>query len=235
MIRTFFIICKLAKVLLTSGCKSKKAISLMKTDKTQGDKFVGEQVMNWAKNTCKVTDCNVTVIGEENIPQDRPCVFIANHQGMLDIPVLLGFINKPKAFIAKIEILKVPILSKWMKFMHCTFLDRKNPRQSINAMKEAIENVKSGYSIVIFPEGTRSKGGPIKNFKPGSFKLAFESEAPIVPVTIDGTWKIFEQYKRLRGADVKLTIHPVIETKGISKEQRLSIPGQVQNIISAAL
>ena len=98
--------------------------------------------------------------GQENIPQDTAVVLIGNHQSYLDIPVLMGYVNKPIAFIAKSEILKVPVLSKAMKLMQCTFLVRTDMKQSVKAMAEAVETIKKGYSMVIFPEGTRSKGGP---------------------------------------------------------------------------
>ena len=122
-----------------------------------------------------------------------------------------------------------------MKLMKCVFLARKNPRQSVEAMHQGMENVKKGYSMVIFPEGTRSKGGPVKEFKPGSFKLAFQSSADIVPVTIDGTWKIYEEHKNIKPAKIKLTIHPVVKTEGLSKEELREIPAQVQKIVESAL
>ena len=102
-------------------------------------------------------------------------------------------------------------------------------------MSEAVENVRKGYSLVIFPEGTRSKGGPIKEFKAGSFKLAFKSGVPIVPVTIDGTWKLFEEKKRLQPAEITLTIHPAIPTAGLSKEELTLIPPKVQEIVARGL
>lgn len=192
-------------------------------------------VIDWAKYCVDVTGAQVEVTGIENIPTERSVVYIGNHQGIFDIPLLLGYIPYQKAFIAKIEILKIPMISDWMKLMKCVFLDRKNPRQSIEAMHQGMENVKNGYSMVIFPEGTRNKGGPVKEFKPGSFKLAFQSEADIVPVTIDGTWKIYEENKKIKPASIKLTIHPAVKTEGLSKDELREIPAQVQKIVESAL
>lgn len=200
------------------------------------DALIAERVQEWAKYIVSISGKNtkVNVTGLENVPKDTACVFIGNHQGDFDIPVLLGYIPKQKAFIAKAEILRTPMLASWMKLMRCTFLVRNNPRQSIQAFNEAVENVKKGYSQVIFPEGHRSKGGPMKEFKAGSFKLAFRSEVPIVPFTIDGTWRLFEE-KGLNSGIVNLTIHPPIETKGLTKEEQIAIPAKVQEIVASAL
>lgn len=238
MFRTLIGLFKIIWYLISSLPTKKKVDKLDKEGKIkERDEVVAPLVMSWAQYMIKVTGKNTTVkvIGEENVPQDTAVVFIGNHQGYFDIPLLLGYINKPKAFVSKIEVLKVPIISDWMRYMQCTFLDRKNPRQSIKAMSEAVENVRKGYSLVIFPEGTRSKGGPIKEFKAGSFKLAFKSGVPIVPVTIDGTWKLFEEKKRLQPAEITLTIHPAIPTAGLSKEELTLIPPKVQEIVARGL
>lgn len=227
------------KVIVYMFKKQKLLKQVKKLEQDGKDQEVKEKiaplVIDWAKYCVDVTGTQVEVTGIENVPTDRSVVYIGNHQGIFDIPLLLGYIPYQKAFIAKIEILKVPMISDWMKLMKCVFLARKNPRQSIEAIHQGIENVKNGYSMVIFPEGTRSKGGPVKEFKPGSFKLAFQSSADIVPVTIDGTWKIYEEHKRIKPAKIKLTIHPVVKTEGLSKEELREIPAQVQKIVESAL
>ncbi|MBQ1197268.1 MAG: 1-acyl-sn-glycerol-3-phosphate acyltransferase [Spirochaetaceae bacterium] len=201
----------------------------------EGKEKIAPLVIDWAKYCVDATGSTIEVTGIENIPADKSVVYIGNHQGIFDIPLLLGYIPYQKAFISKIEILKIPMISDWMKLMKCVFLARKNPRQSVEAMHQGMENVKNGYSMVIFPEGTRNKGGPVKEFKPGSFKLAFQSGADIVPVTIDGTWKIYEENNKIKPANIKLTIHPVVKTEGLSKDELHEIPSQVQKIVESAL
>lgn len=227
------------KVIVYMFKKQKLLKEINKIEKAGNEQEVKEKiaplVIDWAKYCVDATGTQVEVTGIENVPTDRSVVYIGNHQGIFDIPLLLGYIPYQKAFIAKIEILKIPVLSDWMKLMKCVFLARKSPRQSVEAMHQGIENVKNGYSMVIFPEGTRSKGGPVKEFKPGSFKLAFQAEADIVPVTIDGTWKIYEEHKKINPAKIKLTIHPAIKTEGLNKEELREIPAQVQKIVESAL
>lgn len=199
------------------------------------DEKVKNQVFTWTRAVVALTNSTVSVTGLENIPHDTAVVFMGNHQGYMDIPLILGYVNKPTAFISKIEIKKVPIMSKWMELMQCVFMDRKNMRQSVQAISDAVETLKNGYSLVIFPEGTRSKGGPVAPFKAGSFKLAFRSEVPIIPLTIDGTWKVLEEHKKLCPSHIKLTIHPPIQTKELTREEQIALPNKIRDIVISAL
>ena len=101
------------------------------------DRIVTREVGKWARFVIRHAGGTVMVHGLENVPRNTPVVFIGNHQSYLDIPILLGFIDVKKAFIAKIELLSVPGLAGWMKLMQCTFLDRNNMRQSVQAIQEA--------------------------------------------------------------------------------------------------
>ncbi len=238
MFKTIIALIRVAFYMLSKNNLRRLALKYDKAgDIENRDKVVFGIVPQWARYVfTNVTKSTVEVIGEEKIPKDRAVVFIGNHQGNMDIPLLFGFINKPMTFVAKAELGKIPLLSDWMRLLQCTFLERKSPRKSIQAIHDAAEGVKKGYSQVIFPEGTRSKGGPHHEFKAGSFKLAFMSDAPIVPVTIDGTWRIYEgQKKVVTGQHVKLTIHDPIETKGLTKEEQSKIPEMVEKIVCEGL
>ncbi|MFI3258259.1 MAG: lysophospholipid acyltransferase family protein [Spirochaetales bacterium] len=204
-------------------------------NKVECDRTIKAATKWWSDKIFSLLETTVEVVGSENVPKDTAALFVCNHQGATDIPLILGYVDKPIAFIAKIELKKAPILSSWMELMQCTFIDRKSHQQSIKAMESAVEKLKNGYSQLVFPEGTRSHGGPIKEFKSGSFKLAFRAEVPVVPVTIDGTWKVLDKTHKFSGVRVKLTIHPPIETKGLAKEELQKIPKKAQDIISAAL
>lgn len=237
----FATIISLVKIVLYMLSKNNLRRLALKYDKAgdiiSRDRVVFGIVPQWARFVVeKVTETSVEVTGTEKIPSDRAVVFIGNHQGNMDIPVLFGFIDKPMTFVAKVELGKIPLLSDWMRLLQCTFIERNSPRKSIQAIHDAADGVKKGYSQVIFPEGTRSKGGPHHEFKAGSFKLAFMSEAPIVPVTIDGTWRIFEGQKKIKkGQRVRLTIHDPIETKGLSKDEQAKIPELVEKIVCGSL
>ncbi len=237
MIRTIIAIIRFWIYLVTRRGELKIARRLEKEGKAEEyNEYVAARVRDWARYVVALSGGTVTVSGEENIPRDRAVVFVGNHQSNLDIPILLGYVAKPKAFIAKIELLRVPFLSDWMKMMRCTFLDRKNMRQSVRAMDEAVENVKKGHSLVIFPEGTRSKSDEVAEFKQGSFKLALRSGAPIVPVTIDGSWHMLEEKGRfMRNVAVRVVVHPAIVTEGLAKEDTLALPERVRAIIAGGI
>jgi 1-acyl-sn-glycerol-3-phosphate acyltransferase len=157
------------------------------------DELIHRFPKKWANSLVKLTGSNVNVIGEEHIPTEGPVLFVSNHQGNFDIPLLIGFIKKPKGFISKVEVKKMPIIAEWMELMKCVFMDRSNPRQSVKALQKGTQYLNEGHSIVVFPEGTRSKSDEIGEFKKGSFRLALKSGVPIIPITINGSYKIMEQ------------------------------------------
>lgn len=200
------------------------------------DIAVNSIVSKWAKDLLKLAGAEVTVIGAENVPPDRAVLFVSNHQGNFDIPILLGYVNKPKAFIAKIEMLKMPIIRNWMRQMNCVFMDRHNLRQSLRVMNEAGEYIKKGYSMVVFPEGTRSKGKTMGEFKAGSLRIATKANVPIVPVTIKGSYKLMEQNGSIiKPAEVEVVISEPIETYGLTNEQISGLHEKIRTIIASKL
>jgi 1-acyl-sn-glycerol-3-phosphate acyltransferase len=233
MFRTIIALIRFFAYLAARSNQMKRVKKLEKAgDIAARDKIVNTVVPEWARFVVSLSRGTIEVRGEENLPSDRAVVFIGNHQGNFDIPILLGFVKKPMAFISKIEVLKIPYLGGWMRQMQCVFLDRKNMRQSVEAMREAENTLKRGYSLAIFPEGTRSRGGPVADFKAGSFKIAYKAGAPIVPITIDGSWRLFEERGRIgSGGHVRVTIHPAIETAGLSREEQLTVPESVRSIV----
>lgn len=200
------------------------------------DEIVYKTVSRWARSLVKLTGSRISVTGQENIPKSGPVVFMSNHQGNFDIPIMMGYIDTPKAFISKIEIQKIPLVSTWMKYMNCVFMDRKDIRQSVESINKSVAYIKQGYSFVIFPEGTRSKGDFMGDFKQGSFKLAIKAGVPIVPVTIKGSYKIMEENGfMIKPASVQVIISQPIDTKVLTKEEAKDLPQVVKNIISANL
>jgi 1-acyl-sn-glycerol-3-phosphate acyltransferase len=214
-----------------------KVNRLAKQGKTiEHDLLTDQTAKKWARSLVKLAGVSVVTTGEENIPYEGSVLFVSNHQGNFDIPILLGYIKKPKAFIAKIELLKLPLLRTWMIHLKCVFMDRSDIRQSLKVINQAAEHLKEGYSMVIFPEGTRSKNETLSEFKPGSLKLALKAGVPIVPVAIQGSYKIMEQNGFIiKPAHVKITIFDPIPTAGLTKEQATELPERVRKIIEQGL
>ena len=196
--------------------------------------YIHKVTSNWAKLVMKAAGAKINIIGLENVPKDETLLFVSNHQSNFDIPLLLSCIDVPKGFIAKKELENWPFISTWMKYINCIFMDRDNLRKSAEAIVDGIKILNSGYSMVVFPEGTRSKGKPIGEFKGGSFKLATKSKCTIVPITINGTYKLMESNKNLvKSADIELVIHPPIETSKLNKDELETLPETVHSIISS--
>ena len=200
------------------------------------DKIINAVARKWSQALLKVAGVTVNVSGTENVPDHEAVVFVSNHQGNFDIPILLASIEKPKSFIAKTEIANLPLISTWMKYMNCVFMDRSDIRQSLKVISQASYYVKEGYSMAIFPEGTRSKGKEMGEFKPGSMKLALKAEAAIVPVAIRGSYKIMEENGFIiKPGLVEVVIAKPIPTKDLTKEQVRNLPALVQEIIQSKL
>jgi len=237
MLRTVVWFSYLWITLLGSIPKLKKCEKLEKeNEKAKRDELVNAVVGPWARKLLRVSGTTVTVKGAENIPSDRAVLFVANHQSNFDIPILLGHINKPKAFIAKVELEKFPFINRWMKLMQCVFMDRGNMRQSAKAIMTGIKNLKSGYSMVVFPEGTRSADGSLLDFKPGALKLATKSGAPIVPITINGSKNIMTKgSKVIKPAHVEITIDKPIEITEEIKQDTIALTENIKSTIDSNL
>lgn len=196
------------------------------------DRIVRTMVNNWALRLMKLAGATMEVTGKENIPEG-PVVFAANHQGYADIPLLLTQLDKPNPLIAKKELEKVPLLRDWMTELNCIFIDRDNARQAMDSLKKANELLSEGYSVSIFPEGTRSKGGEIKDFKGGTIRLATRAKVPIVPCCIEGTYNMLEANKGFKITPAKLQLHilPAIETADLSREEIKALDERLRSAI----
>jgi len=221
-----------------AGCPAlKKAEHILKNgSREEYDNYVYDITSKWAGYQLKTSGAKVTVHNQEYIPKDKNVLFVSNHQGNFDIPIFLASINKNVGFIAKIELAKIPFISQWMRNINCLFMDRNDMKQSMKVIVDGIKLLKEGYSLVIFPEGTRSKGGPLGEFKAGSFKLAVKAKVPIVPVTIDGSYKIMEaNNNKIKASEVNVYIHQPIYTDKLSKEEITHLHNTVKQIISKPL
>jgi len=141
----------------------------------------------WGTEMCRVCGVEVSARGGEKVQWDKPLIVMANHQSYFDIPVLYAVLPEPFGMLAKQELFRLPVFSAAMRGMRCVPIDRGNRRQSFESLRKAADQVRSGNSIVVFPEGTRSADGGVQELKKGPFHLAEMAEVPIVPVGITGT------------------------------------------------
>ncbi|HSQ34951.1 MAG TPA: lysophospholipid acyltransferase family protein [Candidatus Binatia bacterium] len=199
-------------------------------------KYLHWTTRTWARLLIAIAGGRIEVLGLENLPASGGILFVANHPGAFDIPLLLGYVPGLKGFVSKKENSRLPIVGIWMKLLRCIFIDRRDLRQTARAIARGISDLRSGRSLIIFPEGTRSKSGVMNRFKGGSFKLATRSEAAIVPLTIDGSFRLLEGNRgRIMPGRVRLHIHPVIRVQDLDAAAKGALPETVRRIIASAL
>lgn len=191
-------------------------------------------IVNWAFRVCLfLSGVRVTVRGGENVPKDTPVLYIGNHRSYFDILITYVRVPGPTGYIAKKEMLRYPLLADWMKNLHCLFLDRTDIKQGLQTILAAIDKIKSGISICIFPEGTRNKvNHTFMEFHEGSFKIAAKTGCPIIPMTICNSAGIFEDhFPKIKKAHVILEYGKPIYFDRLSKEDRKHLGVYTQNII----
>lgn len=207
-------------------------------DIATADAIAQKHVSHWFGKLLALAGVEVTVTGKENLPKE-PCVFVANHRSYYDIPLMMTQLMGPIPLVSKIEVQKFPIVNKWMELLHCLFLDRDDPRQGMQVICDAAALIEKGYSVGIFPEGTRYKGeeGGIGPFLGGAFRIASKSGAPIVPVAIGNSRACLEGdgHFTMKPAKVTVTILPPIATAGMSRLDLKALPGIAQQQIQDAL
>lgn len=191
-------------------------------------------IVQWAfKVVLFLAGTRVIVSGEENVPKDEPVLYIGNHRSYFDIVITYSRVPRLTGYIAKKEMLRYPLLRDWMKNLHCLFLDRRDVKQGLKVILTAIDKVKEGISICIFPEGTRNKvNHTFMEFHEGSFKIAAKTGCAIVPMTIYNSAEIFEDHlPRIRKTEVILQYGKPFYMKDLPKEEQKKVGAYTRNLI----
>lgn len=179
----------------------------------------------------------VTVIGEENI-LDEATLYVGNHRSFFDILILYVRFQRLTGFIAKDSIEKIPSLRVWMRYLYCLFLNRDDMKQGMKVILQAIDYIKQGISICVFPEGTRNKGEELSTlpFKEGTFKIALKTGCPIVPISINNTAEIFENHMpKMKRTHVIIEYGKPIYPKDLDREEQKHIGATCQKIIEETI
>ncbi len=193
--------------------------------------FVDEIVTKWMTPLVSSAGVKYLVEGKENIPDDETVLFMANHQGLFDFPAGITCLKKPCAFVVKKEAESYPLVNHCMRLMDCVYIDRKNAREALKALEAAAQLINNGRSVLIFPEGTRSKTGEIGQFKNGAYKIIEKTHCKVIPVLIDGTRHALEETGNIVPTDVRVTILPPIETKDMDRKQIKALPSKIREML----
>jgi len=174
--------------------------------------------MPWAKISLKVCSVKVEVKGAEHVNRDLPCIYMSNHQSYFDIFVLLVGLPVDFKFIMKKSLMKIPLMGTTMRRAGYLSVDRKDIKKAIISMDAAAEKIRNGASILVFPEGTRSKDGHIQDFKKGGFHTALKAGCDIIPIAILNSRDIVPKGSlRIKKGTIKMSIGRPIPVKDYSK------------------
>lgn len=167
--------------------------------------------------------CGIRVVirGREKITSDRNYLFLSNHQGNCDAPVIFHAVPRDLRALIKKEIMKLPVLSLVLRSAGFVPIDRSNPARAKASIEAGVERIRRGLPFFAFPEGTRSRDGRLGEFKKGAFVMAIQSEVPIMPLTIRNSCRIQAPGEfSLHPGTIEVLVHDPIPTEGMAFEDR---------------
>ena len=175
----------------------------------------------WSRATLMLALIPVRVEGRENIPDDKCCVITPNHQSAVDIFILYGYLGVPFKWVLRIGLRSIPFVGWACEQAGFIFADNSTPEGVMRVVREAEVALSRHFHIVIFPEGTRSPDGTLRRFKKGAFKIATDTDAPILPVSINGAYEILPKDSHLpHFHPLRMVIHPPLCTQDYSRDIR---------------
>jgi 1-acyl-sn-glycerol-3-phosphate acyltransferase len=186
----------------------------------------------WGRSILVVSRIKVSVEGLSRIDVKRPYIYMPNHQSNFDIPVLLGHLVVQFRWLAKKELFNIPIFGRAMRKAGYISIDRNNRESAFKSLEIAAQKIKNGVSVLIFPEGTRSRDGKIRPFKKGGFVMAIDSGVPIVPIVISGARGIMTKGKfRVNPGQISMLIQEPIDTSTYTLETKEALMERVRRVI----
>jgi 1-acyl-sn-glycerol-3-phosphate acyltransferase len=202
-----------------------------------GSKFWGYYPPKWwSRLTCWIALCGVKVTGRENLNPNQSYVFVANHQGAFDIFLVYGFLNQNIKWVQKQSLRKIPFVGFASEKAGHVFVDNSSTATRISTINKAKEQLVEGVSMMLFPEGARTKTGKMTRFQRGAFQIALDMKLPIVPLTISGAYDVLKIGATLiKPGKMELIIHEPIPTEAFSEADIPTLMTQTKEVIQAAL
>lgn len=187
----------------------------------------------WARFICRLALMRIETTGLENLNKNQSYVFVANHQGAFDIFLIYGYLGHNFKWLMKKSLRKIPFVGKSCEVAGHVFVDRSTKSGIQQTIKDAEDKLKHGISTVVFPEGSRTLDGKMHAFKKGAFQLALDLHLPIVPLRVDGSFKVLKRGSVLMSPEkLKLTIHKPIYTTDLKMEDMPKLISEVWHILA---
>jgi len=198
--------------------------------------FIHHLARVWGRSILWISRVKVDISGLEHIDPSSTAIYMSNHQSNFDIPVYFSALPVQFRWLAKAELFKIPVFGRAMSGAGYIRIDRSNAKSALRSLKSAAESIRSGTSVLIFPEGTRSVDGKLLPFKTGGFYLAIGAGVPIVPLSIQGTRQVMAKGRKLiHVGSVHIEMKPPIETTAYTRKTMEPLMGQVQTSISEGM
>jgi len=170
--------------------------------------------MVWSRLTCILTLCPVKVKGREHIHKKQSYVFVSNHQSAFDIFLIYGYLGVPIKWMMRKGLAKIPFVGYACRKAGFTFVDNTSARAAHKSIREAELSLKHNRSLIVFPEGSRTPDGHLGQFKRGAYQIAVERQLPIVPLTLNGPYKVMPIHSwNIRPHRIEMIIHPPIDSQ----------------------
>ena len=190
----------------------------------------------WARALVAAAGIDLHAENLEAIHPDQRYILVSNHYSYFDIPCILAAIPQPIRFMAKVSLFKIPIFGWAIGRAGFIPIDRKNRKTAVKSFDLAAKRIRSGNTIVVFPEEGRSRERAMRPFQRGAFLLAMKSEVPMVPVAVDGTYDVFRVgAKRITPNRVTVKVGTPIPTTGLSLRDKERLSEQARTQISSML
>jgi len=214
--RLFFVWAALWAAIMTVFCGIGTVVTLSLTSNPKAFNFWSKV---WGIGMTAGMGIRVRTRFARPIQEGKPVVFAINHQVALDIPAVGSAIPVPFGWVAKAELKRVPFLGAAIGSSPSVFIDRSHPKRSVETMQLAGERIRDGLSVAIFPEGSRSHGPRLGEFKRGAFLLAIEAQVPVIPVTVVNAYRLFnEKTKTARPGVMDIIVGEPIDITGWTRK-----------------
>ncbi len=190
----------------------------------------------WSRLCCWLLFIRVKTNSFEHLDKNQSYIFISNHQSIFDIFVIYGWMPFIFKWIMKSDLRKIPLVGKACASAGHIFIDRSNPIAAKHSIEKAAGKLKNGNSVVVFPEGTRTRTGKMTNFKRGAFMLAQELSLPIVPITLSGSFeRLHRNTLKVYPGVINMTVHAPISPEKFTSDGMSEVMHEAYEVIEGGL